>query len=350
MPRFVLTLIPLAALAALVPLTPAPARAPDPTADAALVKTAQGMFKDLTSTTLDNGLRVYLLPVKGAPVVTTMVAYRVGSADEEKDQTGLSHYLEHLMFKGTGKLMPGDIDRLTQRNGGRNNAYTSEDITNYHFDFAADRWEAALDIEADRMRNVLIDAKHEFQQEKGAVISELAGGEDSPWDLEYKTILPLLWPKDSPYSHPVIGQREHVRGATAEVIKRHYDKWYHPNNASRHRRRRVRPGRGADEDQGAVRLDPEGRAAAAQGGDVPPGAQGAGAPGVRVEVRRAAAHDRVQHGGRRHPRRPDSRRDPERPGDRQDGAAVPHAGGGRADRVGGGRGQLRRPLPRLVRG
>lgn len=230
MPRF--ALIPLAVLATLVPLTPVAGRAPDPKADAELVKTAQGMFKDLRSVTLDNGLRVYLLPVKGAPVVTTMVAYRVGSADEEKDQTGLSHYLEHLMFKGTGKLMPGDIDRATQRNGGRNNAYTSEDMTNYHFDFAADRWEAALEIEADRMRNVLIDAKHEFQQEKGAVISELAGGEDSPWDLEYKTILPLLWPKESPYSHPVIGQREHVRGATAEVIKRHYDKWYHPNNAS----------------------------------------------------------------------------------------------------------------------
>lgn len=211
---------------------PVAARAPDPKTDAELAKTAQGMFADLKMVTLENGLRVYLLPVKGAPVVTTMVAYRVGSCDEEKDQTGLSHYLEHLMFKGTDKLMPGDIDRATQRNGGRNNAYTSEDMTVYHFDFAADRWEQALEIEADRMRNVRIDAKHEFEQEKGAVISELDGGEDNPWDLEYKAVLALLWPKESPYSHPVIGQREHVRGATAEIIKRHYDKWYHPNNAS----------------------------------------------------------------------------------------------------------------------
>ncbi len=105
-------------------------------------------------------------------------------------------------------------------------------MTIYHFDFAADRWEIALEIEADRMRNVRIDAKHEFEQEKGAVVAELEGGEDNPWDLEYKAILPLLWPKESPYSHPVIGQREHVRGATAEVIKRYYDKWYHPNNAA----------------------------------------------------------------------------------------------------------------------
>ena len=209
-----------------------PTQAADPKADAELVKTAQGLLKELRVHTLDNGLRVYLLPVKGSPTVSVMVAYKVGSGDEEKDQTGLSHYLEHLMFKGTEKLMPGDIDRATQRNGGHNNAYTTEDMTVYHFDFAADRWQVALDIEADRMRNIRIDAKHEFEQEKGAVISELNGNEDSPGDLEYKAILPLLFPKDSPYSHPVIGQRIHVRAATAEIIKRHYDKWYHPNNAS----------------------------------------------------------------------------------------------------------------------
>ena len=161
-----------------------------------------------------------------------MVAYQVGAGDEEPDQTGLSHYLEHLLFKGTEKLMPGDIDRATQRSGGHNNAYTSEDMTVYHFDFAADRWTTALDIEADRMRNVRIDDRHEFQQEKGAVVAELEKNEDMPGDLENKTILPLLFPKGSPYAHPVIGERAHVRGATAEIIKRHYDKWYHPNNAS----------------------------------------------------------------------------------------------------------------------
>ena len=241
MSRIALGLASLVALAAVVPFVPNTVRAEPakplaadakPDADAELVKTAQGLFKDLIPVTLENGLRVYLLPVKGAPVVTTMVAYRVGACDEDKDQTGLSHYLEHLLFKGTAKLVPGDIDRATQRNGGRNNAYTSEDMTVYHFDFAADRWQIALEIEADRMRNTKIDAKHEFEQEKGAVVAELKGGEDNPWDLEYKAILPLLWPKESPYSHPVIGQEEHVRGATAETITRYYDKWYHPNNAA----------------------------------------------------------------------------------------------------------------------
>ncbi len=220
---------PLAA-AALLGLFAVPAPAADP-ADDRLAKTTAAQFDRLRTETLPNGLRVYLLPIPASPVVTTKLAYKVGSADEEKDQTGLSHYLEHLLFKGTDKLVPGDIDRITQRNGGRNNAYTNEDMTVYHFDFAADRWEQALAIEADRMRNTRIDKKHEFEQEKGAVVAELKGGEDGPWELEYKAILPLLFPKNSPYAHPVIGEEAHVRAATAEIITRYYDKWYHPNNA-----------------------------------------------------------------------------------------------------------------------
>ncbi len=197
-----------------------------------LFKKAAGLFDDVQAKSLPNGLKIYLKPIPGAPVVTTMVAYRVGAGDEDLDQTGLSHYLEHLLFKGTDKLFPGDIDRLTQRGGGRNNAYTTEDMTVYHFDFAADRWTAGLEIEADRMRNTRIDERHEFQQEKGAVISELNQFEDRPWDLEQKAMLPLLFGAKSPYGHPVIGERKHVEGATAEIIKRHYDRWYHPNNAS----------------------------------------------------------------------------------------------------------------------
>ncbi len=196
-----------------------------------VVQTAQALYDGVRQETLPNGLRVFLKPIPGSPIVSTMIAYKVGSADEELDHTGLSHYLEHLMFKGTDKLMPGDIDRLTQRNGGQNNANTSEDMTVFHFDFAADRWKAALEIEADRMRNLRIDAKHEFQQEKGAVISELDMDEDQPWDLEEKTILPLLFGPGTPYGHPIIGQKAHVRQATAAVIKKHYDRWYHPNNA-----------------------------------------------------------------------------------------------------------------------
>lgn len=199
--------------------------------EARLLRTAQGLFADVRTETLPNGLRVFLKPIPGSPVVTTMVAYQVGSADEDLAHTGLSHYLEHLMFKGTDKLLPGDIDRLTQRNGGQNNAQTSEDATLYYFDLAADRWKVALEIEADRMRHLRIDERHEFQEEKGAVIAELDRGEDEPWELETKALLPLLFGPTAPYGHPIIGEKKHVRDATAAVIKRHYDRWYHPNNA-----------------------------------------------------------------------------------------------------------------------
>lgn len=193
---------------------------------------ALNLYDSLREHTLSNGLKVYLLPVSGSPVVTMMTSFKVGACDEDKHSTGLSHYLEHLLFKGTARLKPGDIDRMTQRSGGSNNAYTNHDITNYHFDFAADRWETALEIEAERMRGTLIDAQHEFEQEKGAVIEELARNEDTPWDLEEKAMLSLLFGKESPYGHPVIGEREHVRAATAPVITSYYNKWYHPNNAA----------------------------------------------------------------------------------------------------------------------
>jgi zinc protease len=215
-----------AVVAAFALLVLNPLHAADP-----VLQAASAFYDGIREETLPNGLRVVLKPVPGAATVTTFLAYKVGASDEELSATGLSHYLEHLMFKGTDKIMPGDIDRTTLRNGGHNNAWTSEDMTTYHFDFAADRWEAVLDIEADRMRNLRIDDKHEFQQEKGAVIAELDRNEDNPFDLERKTILPRLFGQGAPYGHPVIGERPHVRGATASVIKAHYDKWYHPNNA-----------------------------------------------------------------------------------------------------------------------
>ncbi len=211
----------------LLAILPCPARA-----DNDVLKSAVAMYDGIRTTTLPNGLRVVLKPIPGAGIVTTMVPYRVGACDEDLTSTGLAHYLEHLLFKGTDTLLPGQIDRLTLRNGGSNNAYTSEDITNYHFDFAADRWKVALKIEADRMRNTRIDAKHEFQGEKAVVVEELKRNEDGPWDLEYKAILPRLFGKDTPYGHPVIGEREHVFGATPEIITSFYDRWYHPNNAS----------------------------------------------------------------------------------------------------------------------
>jgi zinc protease len=195
------------------------------------LRTAAALYDDVRTSTLPNGLRVFLKPIPTSTAVTTLVVYKVGSSDEDKAVTGLSHYLEHLMFKGTARLKPGDIDQITLRGAGTNNAYTTADLTAFHFTFPAGRWRQSLEVEADRMRNLRIDKEHEFDKEKGAVINELAGNEDSPWDLEYKAILPLLFGKDHPYGHPVIGVTQHVRDADEKVIKAHYDRWYHPNNA-----------------------------------------------------------------------------------------------------------------------
>jgi len=185
--------LPLLAVALFLGLLAAPARAQDP-----LLRSALSLYDRVQTHQLDNGLRVALIPSPGAATVTTMLVYKVGSADELLDQTGLSHYLEHLMFKGTDKLMPGDIDRATLKNGGANNAFTSEDVTAYHFDFAADRWEKALEIEADRMRNLRIDSRHEFEQEKGAVIEELNETRTSPGIWNTRPSCPCCSPPRGP--------------------------------------------------------------------------------------------------------------------------------------------------------
>src|SRR5262245_46534124 len=185
-------------LTALLALAPGAALADSPDSKLAL-RTVSALYDGIKTAELPNGLRVFLKPISGSTGVTTMVVYKVGSADEDKTFTGLSHYLEHLMCKGTAELKPGDIDRITFRPGGSNNAYTSTDLTAYHFTLPAGRWKDALQVEADRMRNLRIDKEHEFDKEKGAVINELAGNEDSPWDLEYKAILPRLFGKMHPY-------------------------------------------------------------------------------------------------------------------------------------------------------
>src|SRR5581483_8360448 len=122
--------------------------------------------------TLANGLTVITKEQHDKPVVATIIWYRVGSRNEELGQTGKSHFLEHMMFKGTEKFAKGAIDLITLRNGGANNAFTSNDFTAYYFNFASDRWETALEIEASRMRETLFDVK-EFESEKSVVIEEL---------------------------------------------------------------------------------------------------------------------------------------------------------------------------------
>ena len=129
----------------------------------------RGLMRDVTHEVLDNGLRVFLVESRELPVVSHMIWYTVGARDERTGETGLSHFLEHMMFKGTADYPKGTIDAITARLGGHNNAFTDSDCTAYYFNLKSDRWTEALAIEASRMQGCLLD-QVEFESEKKVVI------------------------------------------------------------------------------------------------------------------------------------------------------------------------------------
>jgi zinc protease len=185
--------------------------------------------EDVRRTVLSNGLVVLTKEVHTSPIVTSMIWYRVGSRNEELGQTGKSHFLEHMLFKGTERFKKGEIDLLTLKNGGGNNAFTSHDFTAYYFNFASDRWEIALEIEADRMVNCKFDPE-EFEAEKKVVIEELKTGLDSPWGLLLQDEEATAF-KVHPYRNPIVGWLPDVERATVGEQQAYYRRFYHPNNA-----------------------------------------------------------------------------------------------------------------------
>ena len=159
-----------------------------------------------------------------------MIWYKVGSVNERKGETGLSHFLEHMMFKGTDRYQKGEIDLRTLVHGGHNNAFTSHDYTAYFFNFASDRWEVALEIEANRMRNCTFDPE-EFELERRVVLEEMKRNLDSPWgwlEMETEAMMFLL----HPYHHPVIGWQEDLEQVPREAVVQYYHTYYLPNNAT----------------------------------------------------------------------------------------------------------------------
>jgi zinc protease len=186
--------------------------------------------EDVRRTVLGNGLVVLTKEVHTSPIVTSMIWYRVGSRNEELGQTGKSHFLEHMLFKGTDRFKKGEIDLITLKNGGGNNAFTSHDFTAYYFNFASDRWEIALEIEADRMVNCTFEPD-EFEAEKKVVIEELKTGLDSPWGLLHQEEEASAF-KVHPYRNPIVGWLQDVERATAEEQQAYYHRYYHPNNAT----------------------------------------------------------------------------------------------------------------------
>ncbi len=188
-----------------------------------------GTDHGIRETILPNGLKVLTKEIPAAPVVTVWTWYRVGSRDERPGVTGISHQVEHMMFKGTASLKPGEIDRLVQLAGGRHNAFTSYDYTAYHITLPSEHLETALRIEADRMLNGAMDPQ-ELVREKGVVLSELQGRLNDPEELlenEVRSVAFLA----HPYRWPVIGWKSDVLAFTHEAVSEYYRTYYRPNNA-----------------------------------------------------------------------------------------------------------------------
>ena len=181
------------------------------------------------SRTLPNGLRVVLLPQASAESIVTVVCYRAGSRDESPDEGGLAHFLEHMMFKGSAGYGPGAIDRLTQRLGGGNNAFTSHDVSAYHFQFERSVWEQALRIEADRMRGLSL-LPDEVEHEREVILEEIRMVEDDPWDVLDQEMARRVF-GDHPYARPVLGTKESLRRLDAKALAAFHRRHYRPDRA-----------------------------------------------------------------------------------------------------------------------
>ena len=180
---------------------------------------------------LTNGLKVLLVEVPKAPVVTIQVWYKVGSRNEVMGRAGLSHMLEHMMFKGTAKYPKGTFSRIIRKNGGNDNAFTSQDFTAYFENLAGDRVELALELEADRMQGLILDEK-EFQLEREVVKEERRlRSEDDPQSFLVESLFAQAF-LIHPYHWPIIGWFPDLNAMTLEDLQRHYDLYYSPNNAT----------------------------------------------------------------------------------------------------------------------
>ena len=198
-----------------------------------LFLTTPGFGQDMmvTETILPNGLKVLLKEEHKSPVVTFQVWYRVGARNERLGKTGMSHLLEHMMFKGSKKYGPKQFSRTVQRNGGNDNAFTSKDYTAYFENFAADRLETAMDLESDRMQNLLLDPK-EFLSERDVVKEERRMRyEDDPTSTMFEQMMATAFAAH-PYQWPVIGWMADLGNLTRDDLYDHYRTYYAPNNAT----------------------------------------------------------------------------------------------------------------------
>lgn len=181
-------------------------------------------------TVLGNGMKVVVKEDRRAPVVAHMVWYRVGSMDEVDGTSGVAHLLEHMMFKGTPKVGPGEFSKRVAAAGGRDNAFTSRDYTAYFQQIPKEKLAEMMALEADRMRHLNVDPK-EFAQEIKVVMEERRlRTEDSPQALLFEQANAVAF-QAHPYRRPIIGWMNDLENMTAADAKAWYDRWYVPNNA-----------------------------------------------------------------------------------------------------------------------
>jgi zinc protease len=185
---------------------------------------------DVREFMLENGLKVLLLEDHKSPAVTFQVWYRVGSRDEKDGKSGLSHFLEHMMFKGTHKVKPEEYSRIIAKNGGRSNAFTSSDVTVYFATMSRDKIGIAIELEADRMANALLGETF-FEAEKRVIQEERRlRTEDNPVSAlsEVASAVAFLI---HPYRRPVIGWMQDIESLTRQDLLDHYKLYYVPSNA-----------------------------------------------------------------------------------------------------------------------
>lgn len=179
---------------------------------------------------LKNGLRVIVIPNHKAPIIRQMLWYKVGGADELPGQGGTAHLLEHLMFRGTKQVSGDEYNRLSQVNGFEANAFTSRDFTVYHQSLDISRLELAMFLEADRMKNLVIDPKS-FALERDIVFQERKQVvENNPSAPFGEAMQRLLW-QDHPYGKPLTGSPEEIMNLKLSEVQDFYRRYYNPSNA-----------------------------------------------------------------------------------------------------------------------
>lgn len=186
---------------------------------------------DVRQYMLDNGMKILVKEDHRAPVVVSQVWYKVGSSYEYNGITGVSHVLEHMMFKGTKTLGPNEFSKIIAANGGRENAFTGKDYTAYFQRLHKDRLEVSMRLEADRMHNLSL-REEDFVKEVNVVKEERRlRTEDKPTSLTYEQFTATAF-QTSPYHHPVIGWMEDLESMQLEDLQAWYERWYSPSNAT----------------------------------------------------------------------------------------------------------------------